>query len=47
MHILPLPLCGLYSIRNQNVYGQHGLVDPGSTQGSHRVVTYIFHEEYI
>ena len=23
MHILPLPLCGLYSIRAQNGYGQH------------------------
>ena len=24
MHLLPLPLCGLYSIRAQNGYGQHG-----------------------
>ena len=23
MHILPLPLCGLHSIRAQNGYGQH------------------------
>ena len=23
MHIVPLPLCGLYSIRAQNGYGQH------------------------
>ena len=23
MHILPLPLCGLYSICAQNGYGQH------------------------
>ena len=23
MHILPLPPCGLYSIRAQNGYGQH------------------------
>ena len=23
MHILSLPLCGLYSIRAQNGYGQH------------------------
>ena len=25
MHILPLPLCGLYSIRARNGYGQHRL----------------------
>ena len=23
MHILPLPLCGLYSVRAQNGYGPH------------------------
>ena len=41
MHILPLPLCGLFSIRAQNDYGQYRPynrpVDPGSTQGSHRL----------
>ena len=47
MHILPLPLCGLYSIRAQNGCGQHRpckiilltLVAPSPT--------YVFHEEYI
>ena len=43
MHILPLPPCGLYSIRAQNGYGQHRLesrpVDPSDTQGSHRPIT--------
>ena len=41
MHILPLPPCGLSSIRAQNVFWQHRpckivLFDPGGTQGSHR-----------
>ena len=46
MHILPLPPCGLHSIRAQNGYGQHRpskivlltLVTPP---------TYIFDEEYM
>ena len=50
MHILPLPLWGLYSICARNGYGQRRpckivlltLVAPrGVTE------TYIFHEEYI
>ena len=50
MHILPLPLCGLYGISVQNTYGPKSsrnivlLTLPGSTQGSHRPI-YIFHEE--
>ena len=44
MHILPLPPCGLYSIRAQNGYGQHRPcrpVDPGNTQGSHRPISFM------
>ena len=48
MHILPLPLCGLYSICAQIGYGQH---HPCKivllTLVAHRGVTDLFHEEYI
>ena len=51
MHILPLPLCGLYSILAQNSYGQP-LGRPCQivllTLVAHRGVTdYVFHEEYM
>ena len=45
MHILSLPLCGLYSISSQDCYGpksslQNRPVDPGSTQGSQRSISF-------